>query len=622
MRVQKVEGIGFLSSDHRQWGATVEGEGARFRVWAPACQSVEVEWLCGSTISHAALVADSHGYYSGLVPGVKAGDRYRFRLNGNHSRPDPASRFQPETVHGWSQVIDGSRFLWRDQAWRGVHKDRLIIYELHVGTFTNEGTFAAAMERLPELLELGITAIELMPVAESAGRWNWGYDGVHLFAVRNTFGDPDSMRAFVDECHQLGIAVILDVVYNHPGPEGNYLAEFGGYFSDRHGTPWGPAYNYDGDQSRHVRDFILANVTYWLEEFHLDGLRLDAVHFMFDDSRPSILTELTRTVDCLQQRLGRRLYVIGETNVHDVHALSAREQEGIGMDAIWCDDFMHSILSIAMPHPPLTHRNYFGAPDLAEVLEHGYLYHGADFQRVTHRTPELRPDYGSLVIGLQNHDSVGNHPRGLRLHQFSSVAFQRAAAALVLLHPAIPLLFMGEEFASPHPFLFFVDFTDDYLRKIIADSRALEYTQHDWQEAISPVDDRAFNHSRCGEIAEGDMGVWKWYQSLLALRKTWQQESILDQHHLQVGWQRTSDLFMMHYETRSSEPAFVVARLVGPDTQVDPLVMKLEGQLLLHSDAAEFGGSIDQAASTQEGSVVLHANQAMAGRGRLEAYST
>ncbi len=605
-----------MSNDHRQWGANVEGDSTRFRVWASACKTVDVEWLSDGQVARRALVPDSHGFFTGVVDGVKAGDWYRFRLSGDLSRPDPATRRQPESVHGWSQVVDGSEYVWNDTAWRGLPKDRLIIYELHVGSFTPEGTFEAAIKRLPELVALGITAVELMPVADSAGRWNWGYDGVHLFAVRSTFGDPDAMRAFVDACHQAGVAVLLDVVYNHPGPEGNYLAEYGAYFSDRHGTPWGPAYNFDGADSRHVRDFILANVSYWLEEFHLDGLRLDAVHFMFDDSRPSILAELTRTVACLQQRLGRLLYVIGETNVHDVNALSAREQEGIGMDAIWCDDFMHSILSIAMPHPPLTHRNYFGAPDLAEVLEHGYLYHGADFQRVTERTPELRPDYGSLVIGLQNHDSVGNHPRGLRLHQFSSVAFQRAAAALVLLHPAIPLIFMGEEFASPNPFLFFVDFTDEYLRKIIADSRALEYTQHDWQEAISPVDERAFRHSQCGELTAGDGGVWKWYQTLLALRKQWRDAGMLDQRFLKVGWQRTSDLFFMQYEGPTSDPLFVVARLVGPDAHVDPLVLKMEGKLLFHSDDREFGGSTD-ASQFPAHAIHLHANQAAIGRGRL-----
>jgi malto-oligosyltrehalose trehalohydrolase len=607
---------GAMAETTMAWGALpLAGGGTRFRTWAPASKTLSVEIARGDRIEAHPLTRQQDGFFEGVVAGVAAGDRYRYRLEQGRTRPDPASRRQPESVHGWSEVVDPSAYGWRDASWTGVARDRLVIYELHVGTFTTEGTFAAAERRIGELVELGVTAVELMPLAQAAGRWNWGYDGVHYFAVRDSYGTPDELKSLVDACHAAGIAVLLDVVYNHPGPEGNYLGEYGPYFSTRHGTPWGPAFNYDGPDCAAVRDYIVQNALYWFREYHLDGLRLDAVHFMFDDSRPTIVADITAAVDQLADQLGRPLFVIGETNVHDVHSLTARQQQGVGMHAIWCDDLMHSILSIASPDRQLSHRVYHGAPDLAEVLEHGYLYHGAAFERVQDREPLGAVDQGAFVVGLQNHDSIGNHPRGFRIHHLAGVDFQRAAAPLALLHPAIPLLFMGEEYACRAPFYFFVDFEDPYLRKLIADSRAKEYAQHDWQDAVSPLDERAFYDSRCGEAADGDLGMRGWYRQLLGLRKAWQAAGHLQQRHLKVHWDRVNDLFIMEYHAPGAEPVFAVSRLVGPRTEVDTVTLQLAGEVILHSDDPAYGGT-GRCAAGGRGGVVLGANQAAVGRGR------
>jgi len=562
-----------------------------FRVWAPQRKSVVVELHDGETKIQQALTRAVHGYFTGTVWNATPNGLYQYRLDDEVARPDPASRYQPESVHGFSQIIDPQSFPWTDQEWRGIEKRALIIYELHVGAFTQGGTFRAAIERLPELLDLGITAVEIMPVAQSPGHWNWGYDGVDLFAVRNTYGATDDFKAFVDACHAAGLAVILDVVYNHLGPEGNYLSEFGPYFSQTHNTPWGEALNYDGPQSEQVRHFIIENAIYWLEEFHLDGLRLDAVHLMLDDSHPTILDEIRQAVTRYAASTHWPIHLIAETNVYNPEMLSADESRD-AYDGIWCDCLMYSIYSYALPELHLTHRRYYGAQDIADSLQYGYVYAGCESTRVSaQQRNAFYPDeakqshIASLVIALQTHDSVGNHLHGKRIHHLTSKSFQKAAAALVLLYPGIPLIFMGEEFATDAPFPFFADFEDRQLRKDVDKGRTGEYPPHLWQDALLPSNAEAFYRAKWNDATLRDREMFNWYRELLLLRKQGINEGWLSAASLVTGFDEKRNLFSLRYTRDDGGTVVVQARLTAAGMSgLGPERVDREGALLVSSE--------------------------------------
>lgn len=533
-----------------------------FRVWAPNRQRIAVE-ADGALYK---LTRDDGGYFTGTAP-VATGALYRYVLDDDLRRPDPASRFQPHGVHGESQVVDPDAFAWSDADWRGVAKRDLVIYELHLGAFTQAGTFRAAIDRLPELVELGVTTIELMPLVQSPGKWNWGYDGVDLFAVRETYGHPDDLRALVDACHDCGLAVLLDVVYNHVGPEGNYLADFGPYASRRHGTPWGSAFNFDGRRRKAVRRFVVENAITWLDEYHLDGLRLDAAHFMHDQSERHILHDISEAVAEFKQSAGREVHLIAEANVYD-HELLAPPDNGPPYDAIWCDCLMHSLYSHAAPDVRLTGREYRGAPDIAETIQHGYLYVDAHHERAGdahrerfHSETDDRSHLASLVMALQTHDAVGNHPHGKRIHQLTSKEFQRAAAALVLLYPSIPLIFMGEESAVESPFPFFVDFEDRRLRRAVNKGRAREYPTHDRLGAPLPTRESTFLSAKCDATARHDPEMRHWYRQLLALRREGLAEGWLSPEHLTTRWDQRNSLYELHFDKPGGGRVCVLSRL-------------------------------------------------------------
>ena len=423
-------------------GAEAGAGGVHFRVWAPDRKRVEVV-IEGRDEAHR-LVADAGGYHAGWAPHVGAGARYRYRLDGGDAFPDPASRFQPEGPHGPSEVIDPGGFGWTDTAWRGVRRDGQVLYEIHVGSFTPEGTWAAAARELPALAELGISLIEVMPVADFPGRFGWGYDGVDLFAPTRLYGRPDDFRGFVDRAHALGLGVVLDVVYNHLGPDGNYLGQYArSYVTERHSTPWGPAPNYDGPDAEPVRELVLANAAYWIDEFHLDGLRLDATHTIHDDSPEHILKAIARTV---RERAGRRgVGVYAEDELQRVALARALDHGGFGLDGIWNDDFHHAARVAATGKREGYYRRFRGSPDELVAVTKGPL-----------EQPEaLAPT--RLVTFLQNHDQVAHSARGLRLHALTSPGKWRSLTAFLLLSPATPLLFMGQDFAASSPFLFFAD---------------------------------------------------------------------------------------------------------------------------------------------------------------------
>jgi malto-oligosyltrehalose trehalohydrolase len=482
-------------------------------------------------------------------------------------------------------------------AWKGIEKPDLVIYEMHIGTFTENGTFLSAIERIPELVELGITAIELLPVAQSPGKWNWGYDGVNLFAVRNTYGTPDEFRELIDACHGAGLAVLLDVVYNHLGPEGNYLSDFGRYYSQKHRTPWGEAFDFDGRNAIPVRRFIVENVLYWLREFHLDGLRLDAVHFMFDEGDYTILDEIRDRVLEFERNAGRKIHLIAEANIFDRNLVVGRngdrESNRRPYCASWCDDIMHSIYSLGVSTGTMTHRHYSGAPDLAESLHHGFIYTGPTVTRVADQDDIRRElatnrDYlSSLIVALQTHDSVGNHPHGKRLHHLTSVEFQMAAAALIFLYPAIPMIFMGEEYAVDSKFAFFVDFEDPGLRKRVDRGRAAEYPQHRWNGAISPSDPRAFRQANCHDETLRDHRVFDWYRALLVIRRDLTRIGLLRPENLMVECDQDRNYFLLSYSDKrvAGDTAQIHVRLRHHDESDDPqsLECAVHGDVVLDS---------------------------------------
>src|ERR1700723_47824 len=512
-----------------------------FVVWAPHCAEVslhtfdERSWarLDGKADSGQSIEMerDSLGYFRTSLARPPANCLYLYGLStegGGPSeiaqRPDPASLFQPTGVHGPSQLFDLGSFTWTDQNWKPPALERSVFYELHVGTYTPAGTFDAVIERLPELAELGITTIELMPVAQFPGARNWGYDGVYPYAVQNTYGGPEGLQRLVNAAHAHGLAVALDVVYNHLGPEGNYLPEFGPYFTDRYGTPWGKAINFDGAESDPVREFFIRNAIYWFEDYHIDVLRLDAIHGIFDSGAVHFLAELQERVAQPAIRLGRKLALIAESDLNDAKVLRTRDQGGFGIRAQWSDDFHHSL------HAVLTHENKgyyadFGrVEDFATVLEQGWLYSGQYSRFRKRRHGNLAKDLprSSFVVCSQNHDQVGNRARGERLGQLVDYEEQKLAAGATLLSPFVPLLFMGEEYGETAPFLYFTDHGDAELIERGRSGRRAEFVEFSWhQEVPDPQDPGTFQASTLQHLEnlEPHKTLRNFYKAILSFRK-------------------------------------------------------------------------------------------------------
>lgn len=465
------------------------------------------------------------GYFEVDVSDVQAGDRYLYVLDGQVERPDPVSRFQPDGVHGPSQIIDPHRFQWDDRTWKGLPLEQLIIYELHVGTWTKQGTFDAIISHLTYLRDLGITAIELMPVAQFSGSRNWGYDGVGLYAPHCTYGSPDSLKALVNACHQLGLAVILDVVYNHVGPEGNYLPNFGPYFTDRYRTPWGPAVNYDGPDSDQVRRFVIDNALYWITEYHVDGLRLDAVHGIYDFSAVHILKELTDLVHAEATRLGRTVLLIAESDLNDSRIISPSREGGYGMDAQWSDDFHHALHTMLTGERAGYYEDFGNLSQLGTSLQEGFVYAGqhSPHRRRRHGNSVAHRPPRQLVICAQNHDQIGNRAMGDRLSTLAPREALKVAAAAVLLAPQTPMLFMGEEYGETAPFLYFVDHSDAALNQAVRDGRRKEFAAFGWTEVPDPLDVATFQRSKLrldSRHDEWQSALLAWHRRLIHMRKT------------------------------------------------------------------------------------------------------
>jgi maltooligosyltrehalose trehalohydrolase len=504
-------------------GATLAPEGVRFLVWAPNVHSVQVR-IVSDQGRLVQMERRPNGYHEASIAGLKAGTDYLYVLDGGLEQPDPASHYQPFGVHGPSRVVDHA-FAWSDSGWSGLAMQDFVIYELHVGTFTPEGTFDAVIPHLPYLRELGITAIELMPVAQFPGRRNWGYDGVFPYAVQDSYGGPEGLRRLVDAAHGHGLAVVLDVVYNHLGPEGNHLSDFGPYFTQRYHTPWGAALNFDDAESDEVRRFFIGNALYWLDRFHIDALRLDAVHAIVDTSAVPLLEELAAAVHDYGNQQGRRVQAIAESDLNDARIIRPRELGGFDMDAQWTDDFHHSLHALLTGERQGYYAGFGEMGHMAKALSNGFVYTG---EYAPHRRRRYGNSPGDLpghkfVVATQNHDQVGNRMLGERLSALVSFEAQKLAAGVLLLSPFVPLVFMGEEYGELAPFQYFVSHGDPHLVESVRKGRKEEFRSFGWQgELPDPQAEATFERSRLDlslREKDGHRHLLALYRELLHLRR-------------------------------------------------------------------------------------------------------
>lgn len=583
-----------------------------WRVWAPSSQ--EVSLVTGATSDACekyAMEPDRDGYFVHQLPKADEGLSYVFQLGDGREYPDPASRWQPDGVHRPSALFFPESYRWSDAAWRGIAREDLVIYELHVGAFTLEGVFEAIIPRLAQLLALGVTAVELMPVTQFAGDRNWGYDVVYPYAVQNSYGGPRALQRLVDAAHQAGLAVILDVVYNHLGPEGNYLANYGPYFTDRYRTPWGTAINYDGPQCDAVRHFFIQNACMWVRDFHVDGLRLDAVHAIYDFGPRHILADIQAAVQREAVCMGRHVHVIAESDQNDVRLIRSQHRGGYGLDAVWNDDFHHSIHSLLTGERDGYYCD-FGAPaHVAKTLNDVFVYDGcySPFRRRCHGSRVGAIDRARFVVCVQNHDQVGNRACGDRLGALVAPASQRLACGLLLLSPCLPLLFMGEEYGEQNPFPFFCSFDDPVVVEGVRRGRREEFAALAFQwgsEIPDPLDYGTFAAAKLR---------WAWpegsphaqlrclYQDLLAARRRW--PALRDRRHTVARLVETahSDTADEPNSTENGErPALLVLERGGGKglLAVANLTMQtlwigaleLDGRdIVLSTEDARYGGS-------------------------------
>ncbi|MFW5863651.1 MAG: malto-oligosyltrehalose trehalohydrolase [Desulfohalobiaceae bacterium] len=544
------------------------GSQTLFRVWAPF-QSRVLLSLQTPQQKEVPLQQDSWGYWQGLIPGVPPGSKYFYRLQKGELLPDPASRLQPHGVHQTSEVVDHAGFAWQDQDWPGLQVQDMILYELHVGTFAPQGTLQAIIPRLPELKELGVNTLSLMPVAQFPGSRNWGYDGVYPFAVQNSYGGPQGLKELVNACHRLGLAVILDVVYNHLGPEGNYLPRFGPYFTDKYHTPWGPALNFDSGYSDQVRNFFLQNALQWQKEFHLDGLRLDAVHTIFDQSPKPFLQELQETVQAQARETGKPFNLIAESDLNDARLLRSPEQGGCGLNAQWLDDFHHSLHALLTGERQGYYQDFGSLKQLQKSLQQGYAltWDYSRFRKRRHGSPDPDLPPGQLIAYDQSHDQVGNRMQGDRLCQLVSFEQTKLAAALTLLAPFPPMLFMGQEYAETAPFLYFISHGDQDLIKAVRRGRKQEFAAFGWtQEPPDPQSLQTFQASWLHwELRhQGRHAVLRaWHQELLRLRRSLPCLASRDLQSQRVQALEEQGLLLVFLNSPQEEAAIIFAFQAG-----------------------------------------------------------
>ncbi|WP_075771546.1 malto-oligosyltrehalose trehalohydrolase [Aerophototrophica crusticola] len=563
-------------------GAEVQpGGGVHFRIWAPDRSRVALRLEYGAELP---LNPEGDGFFAALVPEAKPGSRYKYCLDGgDYLYPDPMSRFQPDGPHGPSQVVDPASFQWTDHGWEGVRREGMVLYEMHVGTFTPEGTWDAAIGRLEELRDLGVTCLEVMPVADFAGSFGWGYDGVNLFAPTRLYGSPDDFRRFVDRAHGLGLGVILDVVYNHFGPDGNYLSQFAkSYFSDRYENEWGDALNFDGPDSGPVRDYMVSNARYWVEEFHLDGLRLDATQQIFDASTPHIIAEVAAAV---REAGGERgTFIVGENEPQELRQVLPRDQGGHGLDALWNDDLHHTAIVALTGRREAYYKDYRGSPqEFVSAAKYGFLYTGQHYvwQGKRRGSNIFGQPQAAMVSFLQNHDQVANSARGWRIDRLTGPGQLRAMTAYMLLIPATPMLFQGQEFRASTPFHYFADHSGDLAkavrrgrREFLNQFQSIAHSEVK-EELCDPADRQTFEACKLDHGERETNAEWlALHHDLLALRREdpvfrRQDASVLD------GSVLAPECFVLRWFGPEGDRVLLVN--LGPDLHLSPAPEPLLG---------------------------------------------
>jgi maltooligosyltrehalose trehalohydrolase len=583
-----------MHEDAKKVGATYLGHQAgRFCVWSPWVDRVKVRLLDSGRI--ISMEKTGCGYHEAIVEDVSPGALYRFQLGQSKERPDPASRFQPQGVHGPSALLD-PEFPWEDTGWIGIALEDYIIYELHVGAFTSAGTFESVIPHLNYLAELGVTAVELMPVAQFPGGRNWGYDGVYPFAAQSSYGGPAGLKKLVNACHHRGIAVILDVVYNHLGPEGNYLGDYGPYFTDSYKSPWGAALNFDGPYSDDVREYFIQNALHWLVDFRIDALRLDAVHAILDHSPFTFLEELKVEVQREASRLGRQMFLIVESADNNARLLRAAERGGYALDGQWNDDFHHSLRTLLTGDRRGYYSDYGEFAQLVKAYREGFVYSGeySPFRKRRHGTSSADIPARKFVVFSQNHDQVGNRMAGDRLTQTVSFDQLKLAAALVVLSPFLPLLFMGEEYGETAPFPFFVSHSDADLVEAVRQGRRMEFASFEWQGTVpDPQDEATFLSAKLRHELRnsGDHKILlEFYRELLRLRKTIPALAQTDKDSMAVGGHSNEKILAVERWCREHS-ALMIANVGAAENSVALPIAQRHWRKVLDSAASKWRGA-------------------------------
>jgi maltooligosyltrehalose trehalohydrolase len=570
-----------------------------FLVWAPNANALSVH-IKGGHGERFPMEPLNDGYHRAALR-LNAGSQYLYRLEDGRELPDPASRFQPEGVHGPSELVDLNAFRWTDHDWKGVPLERSVFYEVHVGTYTPEGSFDAVIHYLPELADLGVTTIELMPIAQFPGARNWGYDGVYPFAVQNSYGGPESLHRLVNAAHACGLAVALDVVYNHLGPEGNYLNAYGPYFTDRYRTPWGEAINFDGAGSNEVRRFFIENALYWIENYHIDALRLDAVHGIFDFGALHVLAELKSAVAKLSKKLGKQLHLIAESDLNDSRILHDPNVGGYGLDAQWSDDFHHALHALLTKEELGYYKDFQGVEPLAQTLRQGWYYDGkySRFRQRRHGNSPHGISASHFVVCNQNHDQVGNRAAGERLNTLVSFDAMKVAAGLTVLSPFVPLLFMGEEYGETAPFQYFTSHGDPALVEAVRRGRREEFAAFGWKDSVpDPQSDETFSRSMLNHLLkakEPHRTMWEFYRQLIRIRR---EHRLGDANVWKVS--ELGDCSLLLVPEREGEQLAAVFNLADSAVTVDSPQISGTWTILIDSADARWGEAEKTGAKTTE----------------------